>query len=509
MKDSYWLRKHKEKYYPQLKEDAKVHTLIIGAGLTGLTTAYYLSQATDDFMVIEADRIGYGTSGRNSGKVTVQHGCIYQKLIKKHGFDEAKAYYEAQKEALKSIASIIDELHISCSAIRKDAVLYTNEETLIAKLQDEYQAYLDIGISAEFLEAQSSEPSWKAALCIKDQLSYDPFAYLLGLSDYLDQKGIRIYEHSFACEVEKDGSGWRVSVNNHYIYAQNIVSATMTPLLDGFSFIYAKSYPSVSHIALTECEHSISQQMLYSIDDPMSSYQDINTHTLLCGGYEHPCAVIDKEGLDEWLCSLQKTWKCETPRIVWDAQDLVSFDQLPFIGSLSKRYPNFYIACGFSKWGNTNANVAAKLICAELLLQENRYQKLFQPSRMKPMLQAKCFRMNMQTAVNFIRSQFPDVSGYELNCQPKEGKVVTISGKLYGMYRDDCNELYLVDIRCPHLGCICSFNAVDHTWDCPCHGSRFSFDGSIIKGPAQSPLSEIESDRENHVDPHEIIHKTE
>lgn len=507
MKESYWFDNKQLKHYEKLNHDEHVHTLIIGGGLSGLTTAYYLSAATGNIAIIEADRIGYGTSGRNSGKVTVQHGCIYQKLIKKHGLKAAQAYYKAQKEAVESIASIIEEHHIACHAVRKDAVLYTNDDTKVARLQDEYQACLDIGIPCEFLEQNGTPIAWKAAIRVSDQLGYDPYAYLLGLSDCLDQEGIAIYEHSPATAIEKDGSGYRVSVNHHFIYAQNIVSATMTPLLDGFSFIYAKSYPSVSHIAIIPVQHSLSNQMLYSIDDPMASYHDINSDTLLCGGYEHPCAKTDQKQLDSWLLSLQKTWKCSAAQTVWDSQDLMSFDHLPFIGPLSKRYPNFFIACGFSKWGNTNANVAAKLICAELLKKDNEYAALFDPSRKQPFFQAQCFHMNIKTAFHFIQSQFPDIS--DLSCKPQEGKVVSIGGKLYGMYLDDHEELYLVDIRCPHLGCICSFNEVDHTWDCPCHGSRFSYDGSIIKGPAQSPLSEYESEQKNQVDPHEFIHKAE
>ncbi len=507
MNESYWIKQNQAKQYPKLDHDEHVHTLIIGGGLCGLTTAYYLSSVTNNLLVIEADRIGYGTSGRNSGKVTVQHGCIYQKLIKKHGLKTAQLYYEAQKEALESIASIIDEHHISCNALRKDAVLYTNDDTRIAQLQDEYQAYLDIGIPCEFLDSQEYPIAYQAAIRIKNQLGYDPYAYLLGLSDCLDQEGIKIYEHSPATAIEKDGSGFKVSVNGHLIYAQNIVSATMTPLLDGFTFIYAKSYPSVSHIAMMPISHSLSNQMLYSIDDPMASYHDISQDLLLCGGYEHSCAKIDHTRYDEWLISLQKAWKCEGAKAVWDSQDLIAFDHLPFIGSLSKRYPNFFIACGFSKWGNTNANVAAKLICAKLLKKDSDVINIFEPSRKYPFFQAQCFHMNMKTAVNFIKSQFPDVS--DLSCRINEGKTVSLGGRLYGMYLDENEELYLVDIRCPHLGCICNFNEVDHTWDCPCHGSRFHYDGSIIKGPAQSPLSEYESDGHNHVDPHEMLHKAD
>lgn len=504
MNKSYWLDQHTGKQYAKLSEDQHIHTLVIGAGLTGLTTAYYLSSITPNVLVIEADEIGYGASGRNTGKVSVQHGLVYKKLIHIHGEEKARQYYQVQKEAIESIEAIIKEHEISCDWRKADTILVSEDEVKRAQLQDEYQAYLDLGIHAEFIDSCEYPFSISAGIKLHNQGSYDPYRYLLGLSDVLDARGIRIYEHSPVSSVEKDGSGWCVSVNNHNIYAQNIVSATQTPILDGFSFYFAKTYPSVSHLAYINVTHSI-QDMLYSIDDPMRSYHPLTHHGMICGGYEHECGKETKEDHDAWLLALQKTWDCQMPEWSWSSQDLVSYDHMPLIGSLSKKAPNFFIACGFSKWGNTNANVAAKIISSMILKQENVYASLFDPNRASLILQPKCFQMNFKTGINFIKSHFP--SFQERECKQQEGCTIEIDAHPYGMYRDEKDELFIVDLLCPHMGCVCTFNEVDHTWDCPCHGSRFSYQGEIIKGPAQSSLSHYHTLEKNHVDPHEMIHK--
>lgn len=502
MNNSYWIEKTNGKHYPPLTDDKNIHTLIIGAGLSGLTSAYYLSSVTSNVLVIEADQIGYGASGRNTGKVTSQHGLIYQKLIQLHGIEKAKLYYQAQEEAIASIASIIEEHQIDCDWERKSSILYTKEETKISQIQDEYQACLDLGIPCTYLDQGSEEVYFATGIEFPNQGSYDPYRYLLGLSHCLDAEGIQIYEHSSAKAIVKDGSGWDVTVNGHHIHTQNIICTTQMPLLDAFTFLYAKTYPSISHLALF-AHQTNNIDMMFSIDDPMESYHGFQTQ-LLCGGYEHRCGMESPQDYEAWILSLQKKWDQHVPEYVWDSQDLVSYDHFPMIGPLSQAAPNFYIACGFSKWGNTNANVAGKLLSAMILHQEHNLAPLFQVHRASSLLQPNCFKMNIKTAFALIKSWFPSFA--DQDCAIHEGKTIELGNHPYGMYRDAHDELYIVDLMCPHMGCVCQFNAIDHTWDCPCHGSRFSYDGTIIKGPAQSALSPYQEGR-NKVDPHEGIKK--
>lgn len=507
MNSSYWLKRHSAKHYPALDHDEHVHTLIIGGGFTGLASAYELSAHTKQIIIAEADEIGFGSSGRNTGKVTFQHGCVYHKIIKSHGQAAAKAYYQAQQEAIDTIVSLIDTFGIQCHKETKMACVFANEPKGVKEIQAEYEAYQTLGIPGEYEEALDHPIKMKAALKVYDQIGLDPYAYLLGLSDILDQADIPIYEHSRATDIVKAGSGWRVLINGHHVYAQNIVCATMTPLLDAFTFFYAKTYPSVSHLALLECDHSLQNTMLYGMDDPMVSYHALNERQLLCGGYEHLSAQMDVEDQTAWITQLCQKWQATTPQSVWDTQDLIAHDHLPLIGSLTPRYPDFYIACGYSKWGNTQSHVAAKIIADAIAHRENRYSALFSPSRLEPLLRAKALRMNAHSVAHFVTSQFPQLEDFTI--ERGKGKCVELDQRLYGMYCDEQDEVYIVDIRCPHMGCICDFNEVDRTWDCPCHGSRFSYTGDIIKGPAQVALATYHSAEYNHVDPHEFIKKVD
>lgn len=507
MNSSYWLNQHSGKHYPALDHDVNIHTLIIGGGLTGLATAYELSAHTKQIIVVEADEIGFGSSGRNTGKVTFQHGCVYHKIIKSHGQAAAKAYYQAQREALNTIASLIDIFAIDCHKEMKSACVFADDLKGIKEIRAEYEAYQTLGIAGEYQAAQENPLKMKASLRVFDQIGLDPYAYLLGLSDILDQAKISIYEHSRAGDIVKAGSGWQVMVNGHRVYAQNIVCATMTPLLDAFTFFYAKTYPSISHLALLACDHSLQNTMLYGMDDPMVSYHSLSEHELLCGGYEHLSGQMNLSDQEAWINKLCQIWQAPAPQWIWDTQDLISHDHLPLIGSLTPRYPDFYIACGYSKWGNTQSHVAAKIIADAITQRENRYSALFSPARLNPLLQTQALRMNARTVRHFVTSQFPHLENFTI--ERGKGKCVELDQRLYGMYCDEQDEVYILDIRCPHMGCICDFNPVDRTWDCPCHGSRFSYTGGIIKGPAQMDLAAYHSTDHNHVDPHEFVEKAD
>lgn len=501
MNSSYWLDRQNGKHYPALDHDEHVHTLIIGAGLSGLTTAYELSAHTKQIIVVEADQIGYGSSGRNTGKVTFQHGCIYHQIIKSHGITAAKAYYEAQVKALSAIAKRIDRHGITCHKESKPACVYAKSFAGIKMIQAEYEAYQTLGIPGELCEGEKAPLPGKVALTVYDQFGFDPYAYLLGVAAVLDQMGIAVYEHSRAETIVKTGSGWQVMVNNHRVFAQNIVCATMTPLLDAFTFFYAKTYPSLSHLALLEVDHSLPDIMLYGMDDPMTSYHVLNDHQLLCGGYEHLSGEMKQADQDAWLNSLCTTWHTSRPKQVWDTQDLIAHDHLPLIGPLSPRYPNFYIACGFSKWGNTQSQAAAEIITDAIMKHENCRSALFSPSRLNPLFPKQALKMNLRSIKKLLTSQFPPLADFTI--ERGKAKQIELDQHHYGVYCDEQDEVYVVDIRCPHMGCICDFNAVDRTWDCPCHGSRFSYRGEIIKGPAQVALN-VDDHR---VDPHEFVAK--
>lgn len=501
MNNSYWLEKTSAKQYPTLDQDMSIHTLIIGAGITGLTCAYYLSAVTSNVVIVEADRIGYGASGRSTGKLTSQHGLFYKDLIHVHGEQVAKQYYCAQEEAIDSVESIIRQHHIDCDFKRCSTLLYAEKEEDIAELQDEYQACLDLGIPAQYLENESSTLPMKAAIRFVNQAKFDPYRYVLGLSDILDKADLHIYEHSSVSHIVKEEKGYRIFVANHQIRCQNVVMATQFPIYDDHHFFFARCYALSSCIAAFPYERFYHQDCMISMKEPIHSYSltDGIEPYLLCGGNAHAIGKEDKKESDAFLHGLKKKWQIDDIPYYWSSQDYLSMDKLPMIGPLHKQDEHIYLATGFGKWGNTNGTIAGKLLSAYILKQPSQYQDIFSCHRLHTLFSPKFLKINAKTMLEFFKSKALDIE----ETYPKlgEASVIKLDHHTYGMYRDWDEQVYIVDITCPHLGCTLSFNTVDKTWDCPCHGSRFSYSGKIIKGPATISLHPY-GDGLNPIDPH-------
>lgn len=502
MNESYWIKAKKEvKHYPAIEKEMDANIVIIGGGLCGLTSAYYLSHIEDDIMVIEADRIGSGASGRNTGKITCQHGLLYKDLIAHHGIEKASQYYKANNEAIDSIARIVKSAQIDCAFERCDSLMYTNDPAKIQDYKDEYQAYLDLEIPCTYVENTPYPFPIEAGLIMHQQAKYDPYAYLLGLTKLIEQANISIFEESPVTEMvkEEDGTYTLLLKNRQKVHANKVILATQFPIFDHGHFYFARMYCEQSTILYTPYK-SDQQMMAICTDEIMHSYSTMKDD-LLIGGNNYKSGQHKDAYLDQMKDDAIKLFKLQDTPTHWSSSDYISFDHIPLIGKLDKHDDRVLFASGFSKWGNTTSNVAAKLLCAHILLYRIPYRSLFSPQRYVNIFSAPFVKENLNVAYEYIKGKLkPEDNEYP---HKKEAKRMQIDGHLYGVYRDEKDDLFIVDITCPHLGCICNFNAVDKTWDCPCHGSRFSYTGEVIKGPATKRLHPY-SEGLNTIDPHII-----
>ena len=205
MTESFWMKRNtKTTNYPTLQKETDAHIAIIGGGLTGITTAYYLAQAEEDAILLEADSLCFGASGRNTGKLTMQHGLLYANLIEHYDRILARQYYEANEEALNSIEAIIQEHHIACRFERCDSMLFTRDAVQVAKLQEEYQAYLDLHIPCTYIEKNDAPFPMEAGLRMQYQARFDPYAYGCALAEIAREGGIDIYEHSPVTDMQEE-----------------------------------------------------------------------------------------------------------------------------------------------------------------------------------------------------------------------------------------------------------------------------------------------------------------
>ncbi len=415
-----------------LKGEIKTDVLIIGGGLAGILCAYMLKNAGIECVLVEADRICGGVTGYTTAKITLQHGSIYDKIIKKYGVDSAKLYLSAQRDAL----SFYNELcqNIDCDYKIDDAYVYSvdNPKNIVR----EAMAYEQIGLKADFCNTVDLPTKIKGALRVKNQARFNPIKFCYNLA-----QDLTIYEKTKVYEIFNGGA----NTNRGKIFAEKIIIATHFPFFNKYGGYFLKMYQHRSYVlALKNAD--VPSGMYVDADIKGLSFREYNGMLLLGGGSHR----TGKKG-GNWQ-ELRDFAKVNYPHFkevaYWATQDCMTLDGIPYIGQYSPKLPNVYVATGFNKWGMTSSVVAAKILTDAIKGKENEFAEVFSPSRS---ILHKQFAINTaETVVNLITLTKP---------------------------------------RCPHLGCALKYNAPEHSWDCPCHGSRFTETGQLIENPATEDKS--------------------
>lgn len=504
MNESIWLKDAKT-FYPTCSNHQVCDVLIIGAGLTGITTAYYLSRETSDVIVVEADIVGNGASGRNTGKVSSQHDIIYHKLINKLGIEKAKAYYTSNKEAIESIENIIKDEHIECDYTKCSSYLYTVNISEIEILKDEFQACLDLNIPCKYVEKCELPYPIKGAILFYDQSKYNPYKYLKGICKILDKTDIKIYEHSPIKEVKRDNGRYLAYGNGFEIEAKRIVLATQFPFIDDKNFYFSRLFPETSYLCCGETKKDINNTFL-QMEKPhftLSSFMMDHKKMLIAGGYPHKPGHDDKPHHQLITSHVQSVFQIKNVTFSWSTQDYMPVDDIAMIGRIHRNDDTLLFASGFRKWGNTQSNIAAKTLTAILIGQDSPYIEMYDPHRTSSFLNTYGLKENLSILTSLISGKF---KFNDFHVPPKNtASIFQHNGNTYGMYRDEFDGFHVVNIKCPHMGCTLIFHEEEKSWDCPCHGSRFDADGKIIKGPASYSLSSFEE--ETKINPHIFMKK--
>lgn len=496
---SYWRDSVQLPTFSKYTEDIIVDVAIIGAGITGITTAYLLIKEGIKVALIDAGEILNGTTGHTTAKVTAQHGLIYDELIAHFGTDATRLYYEVNAAAIKQMKAIINELHIDCEWEAQSAYLYTNDDTYMKKLEKEIQAYQRLGINGEYIDSiPLNEVPSKAAVVMPEQAQFHPLKYLQPLVQYIVDNGGLIFEHTTAVEVEESDTTLVRFRNGQHIACQNVIAASHYPFYDGLGFYPTRMYAERAYIVAAKTKRVFPEGMYISAESPTRSLRytimDGEKVVLFVGeGHKTGQGIQTHKHYEALRDFAEQTYGIEQIMYRWSAQDLYTLDKLPFIGPVTESKDNVLIATGFRKWGMTNGTAAAHLLRDLVLKKENPYAEVVTPSRFKADPSVKKFvSVNVDVAKHLVagKLEYPLRSPDDL--VEDEGAVVNVAGKRAGAYKDPDGELYVVDTTCTHLGCEVEWNSGDRTWDCPCHGSRFSITGDIINGPAEDPLPMID-----------------
>lgn len=429
--ESLWQSTCKLPHFSKLEGDKKTDVLIIGGGITGILTAYFLKQAGADYVLVEKGEICGGTTGHTTAKLTLQHGLIYSRLLKEFGEEKTRLYYEANENALEQYAKLCKT--IECDYETKDNYVYSKNNR--KALEEECKAIEKIGKKAVLAEKIPLPIETAGAVCLKNQAQFHPLKFLSAIA-----KELNIYEHTFVREM----IGNKAVTDNGTIAAKNVIAATHYPFINKHGSYFLKLYRHRSYVLALSGAEPV-DGMYVDEDKKGFSFRDYKD-LLLVGGGGHRTGMLNQEML-ELLSFVSNNYAKAKERYGWAAQDCMSLDGMPYIGKYSAAAKNFYTASGFNKWGMTGAMTAAELLTDIITGKENDYLSVFSPSR------------------NIIKPQL------FINAAESVKNLLTFSKK-----------------RCPHMGCALKWNKAEHTWDCPCHGSRFARDGKLLDNPANGDL---------------------
>lgn len=494
--ESYW-REFELPLFHKMDEDETYDVAIVGGGITGITAGYLLAKEGMKVVIIEAGRILTGTTGHTTAKVTAQHGIIYDELISHFGEEKAKMYYDANTDGLKFVQKTIEINGIDCDYSTQDAIIYADTDQGISKVEKEAKAYHKLGITSTSINSIPFDINVQAGLVMHNQGQFHPLKYLQVLVKQFIDAGGTLYENTTAADIE-DGEHPQVLLRNgKKINCQHIIAASHFPFCDKKGMYFARMYVERSYILGLKTKKSFPGGMYINADSPSRSLRStpVNGEDLvLVGGEGHKTG----QGIDTYQHYLNleqfadEVLGIEEYKYRWSAQDIYTLDKVPFVGAITENQPRVLIATGYRKWGMTNGTAAAMLLKDIILEKENPYKELYSPNRFHADPDVKKFiSNNIDVAKHLIKGKFEVAPMDPSELGPDEGAPAMLNGQRVGAYRDEDGQLHIVDTTCKHMGCEVEWNSGERTWDCPCHGSRYSVDGEVINGPAVKPLDKV------------------
>ena len=426
-----WTRTAKLPSFPPLEGDLNTDVLIVGGGIAGLLCAHRLRQAGADCVLLEAGELCGGATGNTTAKITAQHGLVYDRLVRAFGVEAARLYLEANQAALAQYRALCRD--IDCDFEERDAYVYSLDRR--DKLEREVQALNRMGFPAEYVPNPALPLPTAGAVRFPGQAQFHPLKFLSAVAE-----GLPIHEHTKVLELKPGGA----KTHEGTVRAKNIIIATHFPVLNKHGGYFVKLYQSRSYVLALKNAPEVDGMYVDESGKGMSfrSHGDL----LLLGGGGRRTGKRGS-GWAELSAFAREVWPQAREVCRWAAQDCMSLDHVPYIGQYSARTPGLFAVTGFNKWGMTTAMAAAMVLCDLVQGKDSPYAALFSPSR--SMLHPQLAANAGSAAMNLLTPTVP---------------------------------------RCPHMGCALKYNPQEHSWDCPCHGSRFGEGGRLIDNPSTDDL---------------------
>ncbi len=489
---SVWLDTTPATDYPPLDGDRRVDVAVVGGGIAGLSAAAELVEDRE-VAVVEADRVVTGVTGHTTAKLTAQHGLVYRHLVDRFGVERARRYADANQTAVEHVAATVAERDVDCDFQRRPAYVWAASPSDRRRVREEVLAAERVGLPATFVE-DPPHPATGPAVRFSDQAQFHPREYLLALAEDVAEAG-HVFEETEALDVEP-GRPCRVRTRRGTVTADDVVVATHFPL-DDPSLYFARMHPKRSYVLGVRVAGDPPEGMFYSTGDPFNS---VRTHPtpdgplVLVGGQNHKTGQGGRTGnryrrLEQYA---RREFDVESVEYRWSTQDYVSVDRVPYVGRLGHDTPGVYVATGFGGWGMSNGTAAGRLLADLVRGADNPWRDLYDPLRFRPSASARDLVVeNADVAGQFVGDWLTKPrAGDPADLRPGEARVLRRGTDVLAAYRDEAGETHVRSAVCTHMRCLVQWNDAEGTWDCPCHGSRFDVDGSVIDGPAVRDLPE-------------------
>jgi len=470
--------------------------LVVGGGITGMTSAVLLQNTGKTVLLVDAHRPGFGTTGGTSAHINTFADTTYKEAESAFGKKGAILFAEAIKEGFKLIKTNIEQYKIDCDYEAKQGYLYAENADQVKQLENVYNGAVAVGVPVKYTEEVPTPIKYQKALLFDSQAQFHPLKYLQGLRTAFENAGGKVLENTIIVEVSKSDYGHTAKAGELKINAESVIYAThIPPNLTSFNFRCAPYRSYVIAVKLKVKHYP--EALVYDMEEP---YHYFRTHVidgqelLLVGGNDHKTGHEDPEkafaSLEKYV---RKHYNVSSVKYRWSSQYYIPVDGFPYIGQMPEASTGIYCATGYNGNGMMLGSVAAKILSDLITKKKSVYEKVFSPSRVKPLDGfAEFVKENADVAYHFVADRLSLKETDSLKRIPKgTGKVVEFDGKKIAAYHDESGELHTLSPVCTHAACIVNWNAAEKTWDCPCHGARFDPNGKVLTGPATKDLLPI------------------
>lgn len=502
----YWIESVQSFATRKLTTTLDTEVVVIGGGIAGVSVAYNLARHGVKVVLIEDGNIGSGETGRTSAHLVSALDDRYYDLEAMYGEERTKIIAESHARAIDFVESACETEAIDCDFERVPGYLFLHRSDKPDSLLREYEAAKKAGLVVTELREIPGVKEEGPCLRFEQQAQFHPLKYLKGLCEAIIEYGGEIYTDTHAKEIDSTGIE---TAEGHRVNGKYVVVATNSPVNNKL-MMHLRQYPYRSYIVAMKIKKGAVPAALWwdtgdhATNADFAPYHYVRTQPydethdlLICGGEDHPTGLPEADDgggegmrylrLEQWA---RKRFPVEETVYHWSGQILETMDALGYIGKNPFDKDNVFIITGDSGNGLTNAGIAAILLTALIIKGDHPWEELYSPSRFKLFTAGKVFVKEVIGGLTQYMKTKPHDTEPDTLAELKagEGKIVELRKRKYAVYKDDRNMLHFVSAECTHIGCMVKWNGDEKTWDCPCHGSRFTFEGKVVNGPANNNL---------------------